>query len=293
MLDCINDMLNTKYHNCIFYTHNLGGYDAVFILKILGDYNKAVGEKYYKMNAVLRDNRIIKLQISIKKSKSVTNTIFWLDSLPLLPMSLSNLAKGFSTTYEKKNHFSHIHLLLKKLYIMLETHPELNISWGAPIKTDITLEEYLKIKNTNWNLKEETIKYLYSDLISLLQIMYEFSHHIFDSHNIQVTECLTITSLAVKIFLTNHYGCAEKGNYLPLIKNRTIYEEIKQGYYGGLSEVYKGYGENLYYYDVNSLYPYAALNGMIGNLCTYIETHTEEESLDIQKDKLFGFFTVM
>ena len=41
-------MFNTKYHNCIFYTHNLGGYDAVFILnlKILGDYNKAVGEKY-------------------------------------------------------------------------------------------------------------------------------------------------------------------------------------------------------------------------------------------------------
>lgn len=144
------------------------------------------------------------------------------------------------------------------------------------------------IKSSNWDLKQETIKYLESDLISLLQIMYEFSHHIFESHNVQVTECLTITNLAVKIFLTNHYH--EKGNYLPLIKNRAMYEDLKQAYYGGLSEVYKGYGENLYYYDVNSLYPYAALNHMIGNLCTYIETYGENESLDIQKDKLFGFF---
>lgn len=118
--------------------------------------------------------------------------------------------------------------------------------------------------------------------------MYEFSQYIFEGHNIQVTECLTITSLAVKIFLSNHYH--EKGNYLPLIQNRSMYADIKQSYYGGLSEVYKGYGENLYYYDVNSLYPYAAMNDMIGRLCTYIETQTEEESLDIQKDKLFGFF---
>lgn len=40
VIDCINNMLNTKYHNAIFYTHNLGGYDVVFILKILADYNK-------------------------------------------------------------------------------------------------------------------------------------------------------------------------------------------------------------------------------------------------------------
>lgn len=286
VLDCINDMLNTKYHNGIFYTHNLGGYDAVFILKILADYNKEVGANYYKMKAVLRDNRIIKLQISIKKSKSVTNTIFLFDSLALLPMSLSNLAKGFSTTYEKP-FFPYSFITEKTLYYVGNTP---GIEYYQTNKNAITLEEYLKITTPNWDLKQETIKYLESDLISLLQIMYEFSKHIFDSHNIQVTECLTITSLAVKIFLTNHYASGEKGNYLPLIKNRAIYEDLKQGYYGGLSEVYKGYGENLYYYDVNSLYPYAALNDMIGNLCTYIETHTEGDSLDIQKDKLFGFF---
>ncbi|XLR65359.1 hypothetical protein S83_016031, partial [Arachis hypogaea] len=31
---------------------------------------------------------------------------------------------------------------------------------------------------------------------------------------------------------------------------------IRRGYYGGHSDVYKPHGENLFYYDVNSLYPF-------------------------------------
>jgi hypothetical protein len=30
VLECLNKMLETKYNNCIFYTHNLGGYDILF-----------------------------------------------------------------------------------------------------------------------------------------------------------------------------------------------------------------------------------------------------------------------
>jgi hypothetical protein len=36
-----------------------------------------------------------------------------------------------------------------------------------------------------------------------------------------------------------------------------MYNDIKKSYYDGLSDVYIPYGENLYYYDLNSLYPYA------------------------------------
>ena len=35
---------------------------------------------------------------------------------------------------------------------------------------------------------------------------------------------------------------------------------IRGSYYGGAVDYYKAYGENLHYYDVNSLYPYAMLN---------------------------------
>lgn len=37
---------------------------------------------------------------------------------------------------------------------------------------------------------------------------------------------------------------------------------IRYGYYVGATDYYKKYGENLYYYDVNSLYPYAMLKDM-------------------------------
>lgn len=280
VLECINEMLSTKYKNCVFYTHNLGGYDAVFILKILSDYNKKVGVKYYKLKAVLRDNRILKLQISVQKSSSVNNSIFLVDSLTLLPMSLASLAEAFTTKYEKPS-FPYTFVTEKTLDYVGNTPP---IEYYHTIKEDMSLTEYSKLCDTKWDLKQQTLVYLESDLISLLQIMYEFSSYIFNSYRIQATECLTITSVALKIFLNNYYN-----TNLPLIKDQSIYEDLKQGYYGGLSEVYRGYGENLYYYDVNSLYPFAALNDMPGNICKYVESHNQD-SLDITKNNLFGFF---
>jgi hypothetical protein len=49
---------------------------------------------------------------------------------------------------------------------------------------------------------------------------------------------------------------------------------------------YKPYGENLYYYDVNSLYPYAALQTMPGILAHKLEYSNFNPNLN----DLFGFF---
>jgi hypothetical protein len=68
------------------------------------------------------------------------------------------------------------------------------------------------------------------------------------------------------IFLRRYYD-----NNIPLIKTKSIFNDIKNSYYGGVAEVYKPYGKNLYYYDVNFLYPYAALNPMPGLSCVFIE----------------------
>lgn len=38
----IDELIRTKYSDITFYCHNLGGYDIVFILKILYDYNEIV-----------------------------------------------------------------------------------------------------------------------------------------------------------------------------------------------------------------------------------------------------------
>ena len=283
VLNCINEMLSSKYKRAIFYTHNLGGYDIVFILKILSEYNKKVGGTYYKFKAVFREKKVLKLHISSQKSKSVSNTIILVDSLALLPMSLAKLSKDFSTKYEK-GLFPYKFVTDKTLYYIGLTP---SIEYYQSIKQDISYFDYKKIVKPDWDLKESTLKYLKTDLISLLQIIFEFSQYIFDKYGVQVSESLTITGIAVNIFLNHH---KPKNKNLGLLNISSIYNDIKKAYYGGLSEVYRGYGENLYYYDVNSLYPYAALNDMPGNECTYLETHDENEYLDINKDKLFGFF---
>ena len=41
---------------------------------------------------------------------------------------------------------------------------------------------------------------------------------------------------------------------------------IRKSYFGGATDYYKAYGENLHYYDVNSLYPFAMLKPMPLNL---------------------------
>jgi hypothetical protein len=83
--------------------------------------------------------------------------------------------------------------------------------------------------------------------------------------------------------MKSHY----KQRIIPLINQKEIYNDIKQAYYGGKTEIYKPYGKNLYYYDINSLYPFVALNDLPGPECSYIEYY--QDNL-YNLDNLFGFY---
>jgi hypothetical protein len=67
-----------------------------------------------------------------------------------------------------------------------------------------------------------------------------------------------------------------------------LYHEIKKGYTGGSVVVFKPYGENIYRYDVNSLYPYVMKEYPMptGN-----PTYFEGDISQIEK-KPFGIFEV-
>ncbi len=64
VLNCINAMLINRYHNYIFYAHNLSGYDAPFILKTLLDYNNTIESEIFSIDTIFRDGRIISMTIS-------------------------------------------------------------------------------------------------------------------------------------------------------------------------------------------------------------------------------------
>jgi hypothetical protein len=129
------------------------------------------------------------------------------------------------------------------------------------------------------------------DLLSLLVVLEKFQEHLWIDHNIEMTESLTISSLARTKFLKYYL----KDFLIPLINQNNLFLAIPKGrvafiyasYYGGITEVYKPYGKILNYLDVNSLYHFAAKNPMPGNNCFWIESY-DEGGLDL--DYLFGVF---
>ncbi|KAK9041215.1 hypothetical protein V6N11_016327 [Hibiscus sabdariffa] len=70
--------------------------------------------------------------------------------------------------------------------------------------------------------------------------------------HVDIVSKITLSSLALAIFRTCFY---DEENWPIYIPNRNANSFICKGYYGGHADVYKPYGENLFYYDVNSLYP--------------------------------------
>jgi hypothetical protein len=130
------------------------------------------------------------------------------------------------------------------------------------------------------------LKYLKNDILGLYEVMEEFNRLTFIHFNQQITDALTITRLSLNIFYRYYYLPSIKP--IPYIKKTYIFNFIKEAYFGGITEVYRPYGENLILIDVNSLYPHSALNDMTGIDCRYMETLDHETTLNL--DEIFGFF---
>jgi len=63
--------MRPKYKNVTFYCHNLGGYDVVFIIKVLYDFNDRDKEDPYNISCFFKDDKIIQMKIN-KNNNSVT-----------------------------------------------------------------------------------------------------------------------------------------------------------------------------------------------------------------------------
>lgn len=198
-----------------------------------------------------------------------------IDSYNLLPDKLKNLSKDFECEVIKGQFpYSFVNELT------------LNYKGNTPsieLYEDMSKKEYNLINKSNWDLKEETLKYLSDDLNSLMCVIDKFNKYVYRKFRIQMTQSITIARLALNIFLKDYLGQSK----LPLINKESVYDFVKKGYYGGINEVYRPYIEKGFLYDVNSLYPISAKNALPGNECHYIEDLTEK---GLNLDELFGFF---
>nr|QWO71376.1 DNA polymerase [Calocybe gangraenosa] len=281
ILKCIDDMLVNKYNNFIFYVHNLGRFDIVFLYNTLLNFNLEKGYDYYILDSTMRDSTIIRFNIKIKVFSNTKENKFkyikisFVDSLNFFNLSLEKLTKELKKDL-RKGIFPHA-FVNKNTLNYIGNKPDFSFY------DRVNIQDYNEIPINNWNLKSECLIYLNKDLKGLFEVMNEFSRLIFIYFNVQLTDALTITRLALNIFKSKFY----KKQVIPSVNKIYLFNFIKEGYYGGITEVYRPYGKDLVYIDVNSLYPYVALNPLPGNDCYFMESF-EEKGLDL--DKLFGFF---
>ena len=75
----------------------------------------------------------------------------------------------------------------------------------------------------------------------------------YEEYKVDIVTKLTLSSLALTIYRTNFYDPKTFPIHIP---NRNEDTFIRRAYYGGHADTYIPKGEDLKYYDVNSLYPY-------------------------------------
>jgi hypothetical protein len=283
IIECINSMLKRAYDKYTFYVHNLHGYDSIFVLSALLDYNSK-NENFYKIKTIFRDNRIIKLDISINTGKNSTRKLTFVDSYLMITSSLEKIATNFECSYNK-GIFPYEFVNESNQYYIGDTPDKKYFNRISDL-------EYNKLLSNNWDCKKETLKYLENDLNTLMEIIDKFGKYIYLKYGLQITDCLTIAKLAISILYFNYLNKENKINSLPLINKPAIYNFIKLSYFGGITEVYKPFGENLFYYDINSEYPFVSKNAMPGNLVTYMELqdHEVNNGKTLELENLFGYF---
>lgn len=263
----IKEILKNKYKGYCLYAHNLSKFDGGFLLKHLVKFN-------IKIDPLFKDSKWISVKLNYGKKKNL-----WIrDSFLLLPDSLKELSKAFNIK-DPKYLFPHKFVTLSKI---------LNNYIGKyPNKKHfykITSEEYKTQYADNWNLREEAIKYCMNDCIALHQILSEFNNKIYDLYGLCINKYPTIPSLALGIFRSNFLSDDMK---IPLIGG-PLYDQLYKSYTGGATDMYIPHGKNIYWYDVNSLYPSQMLmNDMpVGKIIQF--------KGDISKSSLwndcFGFF---
>jgi hypothetical protein len=243
------------------YAHNLAGFDGIFLMKYLLEYGK--------VEPLLHNGKLISIKLKIKimsteNSKSEEKTIIFKDSFLLLPLSLRKLCLAFNIETSK----GYFPFLLNNIYYS-GVIPKFE-NW-----TGISLTQFEKIvsdyKGKMWSFQLEAIKYCKLDCKSLHEVLIKFNILIFNEFKVNIHKPLTLPALAMRIY-KSHY----------MLKD-TIYQllgrpgfNIRNSYTGGAVDVYiphnrigsllcniKGFFIKLYYYDVNSLYPFVmAFNDM-------------------------------
>ena len=176
--------------------------------------------------------------------------LIWKDSFRIFNVSLKELCEIFNTN-------------TKKLHPYKSEYNNMNL-FNNPL------------------LLDEFKQYSKQDSIALLEALKTAQDLYYHLHSIDITSIWSASTLAMKIFRLKYLKKS-----IPTL-NKYLDYFIRESYFGGITDVYKLYGENIFYYDVNSLYPHAMLNPMPSKMIKYYDSMEE-----IEFSTFFGFCTAI
>jgi hypothetical protein len=284
-----------KLHRLSVYIHNNKNFDAYFILKAL------IGTAFH-VQPLFRDGKMISIKIIANRGTKNAVSIKLIDSYMVLPESLAKLARAFKCKDPKGIFPYH--------FVNPST---LNYRGAVPDYSFFEVEkasysEYINYKKDIsshygvWDLWEQTGRYLKADLLALYQVMSSARRLVYEQYNVDICTVLSASSLSFKIYRSKFMAqipldiIDNRENYsydewvriiakytpkIPIITKPRLANELRQAYYGGLVDVFIPRGENLFKYDVNSMYPFAMLKDMPIGDPTF--------STDSNLDNYFGF----
>ena len=226
--DCIKDFISyvavKKYRGYRIYAHNGGKFDFNFLMDILKN-------RKFNIDMVFQGSRCLLLKLythlyrNDEGSITHSNVIQFVDSIGLLKFGLDALTKDFDVKHKKLNFMD------KK-----GSERDYEYLYRLYKEDDIRFHDYLR--NDVYGLYEVLVKF--NDLIT--------------NNNGQMG--LTIASTSLKTFQTGYLSSDIR------MTDRDTNTEMKIGYYGGRTEIFRMMLPDDKYrcYDVNSLYPYVMFN---------------------------------
>lgn len=252
----VNDFLSAimrygKKENSVktIFFHNFSRFDGIILLRHFICHKN----KEFVLKPLMRDNRLYEIKVyksTMKKNKKQRRRLLFRfrDSLLILPKSLNELAQSMCPELGSKGTIDHLTVRLDTL---------------NPMKTSL-------------------LDYMKQDILLLAGIMRKAQDIYWNAYHIDIESTMTISSLALSIFRRSYYDPKAFPIHIPTHNEENF---IRRGFYGGRSDVFKPYGENLYPYDVNSQYPFImASNPMAGGIQKW-----EGQLQDRALEELFGF----